>query len=132
MLNTIIDEINISNASRPYPLVLQPPASTGPRLEEPFGIIRLSRLQSKRLGLRANTTPIILTVVRVVHKQWSIHVGKKTLVDVLLDYVAHSLVELDGGRIDLAVIDGQAVGVVEFNDNVRLIRGNVEEVLGVC
>ena len=91
--------------SKPCPLVLQPPASTGPRLEEPFGIIRLSRLQSKRLGLRANASPIILTVVCVVHKQWSIHVGKKTFVDVLLYYVAHSLVELNGGRVDFTIID---------------------------
>lgn len=93
-------------------LLLQPPPTTSPCLKESLRINIQSSLQRQSLGLRLDTTPVVLTVVCVVHEERSVYVRKKTVIDVLLDEVVHSLVEVLVCLVDFLVVDGECVGEV--------------------
>lgn len=84
--------------------LVKSPATAGPLLEEAIRIIAQSRLERRLLRSRVNATPVVLAEVEIIHEKRSVHVGQEPLVDVLLHQVAHTLVEVLVGLIDLVVI----------------------------
>lgn len=87
--------------------LLQPPATTGSLLEEPIRVIPQPSLQRILLRFRLDTAPVVLSKVGIVHEKWSVDVRKTTLVDVLLDKVAHALVQVLVGLVDFLVVCGE-------------------------
>lgn len=85
--------------------LLQPPTSTSALLEEAIGIITFPGLKCQFLGGWTDPTPIILTIVGVIHEQRSIYVGQETILDIFLNKIVQSLVKFNIGGIDLFIVD---------------------------
>ena len=109
--------------------LVQSPASAGPLLEESIRVISLPGLESQLLGCWADSTPVILAVVSVIHEQRSVHIRQATLVDVLLNQVTQALINFDGGGVNLLVINGQAIREIDLEEDVGLIRWNIKQIL---
>lgn len=93
-------------------LLLQSPPTTSPSLKESLRINIQSSLQRQSLRLRLDTTPVVLTVVSIVHEEGTIYVRQEPVIDILLDEVVHSLVEVLVCLVDFLVVDGEGVGEV--------------------
>lgn len=137
MFNTI--DIPIPKILSSYTILftlLKSPAATRPLLEEPIRVIPQPSLQRILLRLALDPAPVVLPEIGVVHEQRSVHVGQQALVDVLLDQVAHPLVQVLVGLVDLLVVGGKGVGEVQLDEDVVCVCGDVEEVLlfvsGAC
>jgi hypothetical protein len=109
---------------------MKPESSTGPLLEESIWIILDPGLQCLLRG--ADTTPIVLSEVRIVHEEWPINIRQQSLVNVVADNVVKARVEILIGSIDLGIVCCKSIGEVQLNDNIVLICGEVEKILAGC
>lgn len=112
-----------------YSQLLKSPAATCPLLEEPIRIIPQPSLQRILLRLALDPAPVVLPEIGIIHEERSVHIGQQALVDVLLDQVAHPLVQVLVGLVDLLVVGGKGVGEVQLDEDVVCVCGDVEEVL---
>lgn len=115
----------------PLTTLLKSPTAARPLLEEPVRVIPLTGLRRLLLRGGIDPAPVILAVICVVHEQWPIHVWQIPGVDVLLDQVAHALVQVLVRLVDLLVVACEGVGEVELDEDVVGICRNIEEILSL-
>lgn len=108
----------------------KPESSTGPLLEESIWIILDPGLQCLLLG--ADTTPVVLSEVRIVHEEWPVNIRQQSLVNVVADNVVKAGVEILIGSINLGIVGCKSIGEVQLNDNIVLICGEFEKILAGC
>lgn len=68
-------------------------------------------------------------MICVVHEQRTIYIRQHALVDVVGDNLVEAIVELLVRAVDLGVAGGEGVREVEFEDDVVLVGGEVDQVL---
>lgn len=92
--------------------LLKSPSTTSPLLKEALRIIPQPSLKRILPRLRPDPAPVILAEISIIHKQWSIHIREKSLVDILLYQIAHSQVQVLVCLVDSLVVHRERVGEV--------------------
>lgn len=105
----------------------QPEPSTCPALEESIGVNCMSNHPC--LLCCAQSAPVVLSEIRIVHEQWSIYVRKKPVLHVLVDDITHSTVQVLGCSVNCSVGACEEIGEVKFDNDVVVSCLKVHQVL---
>lgn len=96
-------------------------------LEESIRIIPEPGLQ--RLLSRAQSPPVILAMVRIIHEYRPVHIRQLAFTDESSGNVVQPVICPLQGRVDPRVVHRERVREVQLEDDVVLVVGEVDEVL---
>lgn len=113
---------------RPSFLAETPP-SAGALLEEHLRVVLLPHGTRHLHRRRVHARPVVLRVVGVVHEQRAVDVREHALVDVVGDDLVEAVEEVFVRGVDLVVACGERVREVQFDDDVCLVVGEVDQIL---
>lgn len=105
----------------------QPEPSTCSSLEESLRINCVSN--HARLLRSAQSAPVILSEVRIVHEQWPVDIRKKSVLHVPIDDVAHATIQILSCGVNCSVGACEEVGEVKLDNDVVVGCFKVHQIL---